>query len=213
MDPLAIGIKYSKIAEWWNERHINSKYGIKQIEKALTFSKNSNTALDVGCGSGGRIIKLLNAHGLNVTGIDVSEKMIELARSNHPDTTFHQSDLLNFETGLNFDFIVAWDSIFHIEAAKQMDAINKMTNLLRPHGIIIYSFGDAIGDHEDLSFSENGKQLGQLDNDYFGYGSIGINTNLQALIDNGCKCLHLELDQYPQSHAYLIAQKQSGPQN
>ena len=62
MDPVAIGEKYNKIAEYWNERHLDSKYGLNQIEKALKFVKNKNTALDIGCGSGGRIVKLLNAH-------------------------------------------------------------------------------------------------------------------------------------------------------
>lgn len=208
MNPDQIGQKYNKIADWWNERHLNSDYGIKQIEKAIAFTKRKDSALDVGCGSGGRIIRLLVSHKFKVTGIDVSEKMLEIAKRNHPDSDFHLDSIEQWENDEVFDLVIAWDSIFHIEASRQAAVVNKLTQKLRPSGVLIYTFGDASGDIEDLSFSNNGKQYGNLENDFFGYGSIGINANLQALIDCGCKCLHLELDQFPLQHAYIIAQKQ-----
>lgn len=208
MDSDQIGNKYDKVAEWWNENHLHSSYGLQQIEKAIAFTENKDAALDVGCGSGGRVIRLLEAHGFQVTGVDVSQKMLDIARRNHPGAEFHLSGIEQWESHRLFDLVVAWDSIFHIEASRQAGVIKKMAQKLRSRGILIYTFGDTCGDIEDLSFSSGGKQHGDLDNDYFGYGSIGINANLQALIDCGCKCLHLELDQFPLNHAYIIAQKQ-----
>jgi hypothetical protein len=80
--------------------------------------------------------------------------------------------------------------------------------MLRQDGILIYTFGDDYGDHESLSFlDEKGKQYGKLNNDKFGYGTIGINENLRVLNENRCKCCHLELDQYPEKHVYVIARK------
>lgn len=208
MDSDQIGKKYDKVAEWWNKNHLHSSYGLQQIEKAIAFTEIKNAALDVGCGSGGRVIRLLEAHGFQVTGVDVSQKMLDIARRNHPGAEFHLSGIEQWENHRLFDLVVAWDSIFHIEAIRQADVIRKLTRKLQSRGILIYTFGDTCGDIEDLSFSSGGKQHGDLDNDYFGYGSIGINANLKALIDCGCKCLHLELDQFPRNHAYIIAQKQ-----
>jgi len=61
-------------------------------------------------------------------------------------------------------------------------------------GVLIYSFGDAEGDHMD-----------QWHNDTFYYSSIGIQQNVQLLLAHGLKLQHLEIDQYPAKHVYVIA--------
>jgi ubiquinone/menaquinone biosynthesis C-methylase UbiE len=71
-----IGQQYDQIASWWNDRHITSKYGVAQVEKALAFAQPSGKALDVGCGSGGRFIRLLEARDFDITGVDASSEMI-----------------------------------------------------------------------------------------------------------------------------------------
>jgi SAM-dependent methyltransferase len=197
MKPGDLGKKYDKIALWWHERHQESNYGLSQIEKAIRYCKNNNTALDVGCGSSGRVIKKLLEKGFIVTGIDVSEKMIEIARSNYDNVSFHVADICNWETSEKYDFIVAWDSIFHLPLSEQGPVITKLCKMLNQDGILVYTFGDApYGEHES-----------DWHNDKFYYSTIGINENLKVIIDNGCQCKHLELDQYPENHVYVIAKK------
>ncbi len=70
-----LGKKYDNIAKWWHDRHDDSDYGVQQLKKALKFSTHSASALDVGCGSGGRFIRILQKRGFEVTGIDVSQEM------------------------------------------------------------------------------------------------------------------------------------------
>ncbi len=197
MNPLVLGKKYDKIASWWHERHKESKYGLAPIDRAISYCKNPVSALDVGCGSSGRVIgKLLNK-GFCVTGIDVSEKMIEIAKSLHENVSFQVADICKWETDEKYDFIVAWDSIFHLPLSEQAPVISKLSKMLKNDGILIYTFGDSnCGEHES-----------DWHNDRFHYSTIGINGNLQVLMDNSCKCLHLELDQYPENHTFIIAQK------
>ena len=76
MEPQLLGTKYNKIAAWWNERHFDSEYGLKQVEKALSYATSSNHALDVGCGAGGRFVRLLQQKGFKVTGLDLSSRAI-----------------------------------------------------------------------------------------------------------------------------------------
>src|SRR2546428_10285714 len=45
------------------------------------------TVLDAGCGTG-YLSKKLRDHGALVTGIDFSERMIEIARATHPEMDF-----------------------------------------------------------------------------------------------------------------------------
>jgi len=196
MEPSVLGTKYDKIAQWWHDRHVNSSYGVTQFEKAIRFTSQGGKALDVGCGSGGRFVRILQSHGFAVTGLDVSKEMISLARKNHPESTFLQQDICTWDTNQKFDFIVAWDSIFHLPFAMQKPAVSKLCGLLASGGILIYTFGDAHGEHTD-----------QWHNDTFYYSSIGITENLQLLMSTGLNILHLELDQYPESHVYVIAAK------
>jgi SAM-dependent methyltransferase len=203
-----LGGKYDAVSEWWHRHHLHSTYGVPALEKALQFVQHPQYALDIGCGSGGRLLGRLEAKGCAVTGVDLSGEMLNIARSNHPGAVFHQLDFMDFTSDKLFDVILAWDSLFHLASAKQEAAVLKMCALLKEGGILLYTFGDAVGDHESLSFvMEDGTQAGRLDNDLFPYGSIGIGGNLQALLKGGCTPVHLELDQFPFNHVYVIARK------
>jgi SAM-dependent methyltransferase len=196
MKPQLLGTKYNKVAAWWNERHFDSDYGLKQVKKALSYSNSANHALDVGCGAGGRFIKLLQKKGFKVTGLDVSSEMIKLARHNHPQENFLVQDICTFESEQKFDFILAWDSLFHLPFESQKPVLTKLCNLLSPSGTLIYTFGDAEGEHKD-----------QWHGDTFEYSSLGIKNNVKLLYENGVTCKHLELDQFPEKHVYIIATK------
>jgi SAM-dependent methyltransferase len=196
LEPSLLGTKYDRIAQWWHDRHVHSSYGVAQLEKALRFARQGGQALDVGCGAGGRLVRLLQSHRFSVTGLDVSIEMINLAKQNHPDQTFLQQDICTWDTDQRFDLIVAWDSIFHVPFAMQKPVVSKLCSLLAAGGILLYTFGDAHGEHTD-----------QWHDDTFYYSSVGINENLALLIQGGLKVLHLELDQYPENHVYAIAAK------
>lgn len=196
MKPSLLGTKYDKIAKWWHEQHFESSYGLNQFQKAVQFAPDGGKALDIGCGAGGRFIRILEEKQFSVIGLDVSEKMVQLASVNHPQQSFLHQDICSWETEDRFDFIVAWDSIFHIPLAMQKTVVSKMCDLLAKGGILIYTFGDGEGEHTD-----------QWQNDTFYYSTIGINKNIKALLDNGLSLLHLELDQYPEKHVYVIATK------
>jgi 2-polyprenyl-3-methyl-5-hydroxy-6-metoxy-1,4-benzoquinol methylase len=196
MEPSELGTKYDKIAQWWHDQHVDSSYGIDQFQRAMKYAAHGGKALDVGCGAGGRFVRVLQNSDFTVTGLDVSKEMINLARANHPDHRFLNQDICSWETEEKFDFIVAWDSIFHLPLAMQKPVISKMCQLLAKDGILIYTFGNAEGEHTD-----------QWHDDTFYYSSIGINENLQVLIKNGLAIMHIELDQYPEKHVYTIATK------
>ncbi len=194
MEPSVLGTKYDKIAQWWHDQHVESSYGVNQFQRAVKFAPRGGKALDVGCGTGGRFVRILQSSDFSVTGLDVSKEMIRLAGANHPEHKFLHRDICSWETEEKFDFIVAWDSIFHLPLVMQKPVVSKLCQLLAKSGILIYTFGNAEGEHTD-----------QWHNDTFYYSSIGINENMQVLLNNGLSILHLELDQYPERHVYTIA--------
>lgn len=196
MQPTEIGSKYDKIASWWSNHHESSEYGLKQFLHTLTFCQKGSNVLDVGCGAGGRFVCELTKRGDKVTCIDVSKDMISLAKQKHPEHTFVHQDICEFETAETFDFIFAWDSLFHLPLSQQELVLKKLVSLLNPNGVLMYTFGNDIGEHQSEWLE-----------DTFYYSSIGINANLNVIINQGLKPLHLELDQYPEKHVFLIAQK------
>jgi len=196
MEPELTGKKYDNIAQWWQERHQTSDYGVAMFERALQFCPDGGQALDVGCGAGGRFIERFEARHFQVTGLDVSREMIRLASQQHPVASFIQQDICTWETTATFDCVWAWDSLFHLPLEQHEPVISGLCQQLKPGGVLCYTFGNDHGEHTD-----------QWHDDQFYYSSIGIHGNVQLLMQQGVNVVHLELDQYPERHVCVIAQK------
>ena len=196
VDAKQIGAKYDKIARWWHQEHNGSLYGIEQIRRAIRYCSRGRKALDVGCGSGGRVFRLLEAEGFEISGIDASSEMIAIARLNHPNASLQVADIREWQSAERFDLVIAWDSIFHLAQNEHESVLKKLADLLAAGGLLVYTLGDAVGAHES-----------DWHNDKFPYSSVGIGENLRVLMANGLHIRHVELDQYPEKHAYIIARK------
>lgn len=197
MNPLELGKKYSKIAALYEQDLLHSDYGIEPVKRAISFSSMGGSVLDVGCGVGGRIIEELEQYPFSIHGIDVSEGMLARAKDKHPESHFELADITTWKTEERFDLIIAWDSIFHLPFDNQESVVRKLCELLCQGGVLVYSFGNDVGDHTDT-----------WHDDTFYYSSIGINRNMELLIECGLTIKHLEMDQFPDDrHLYVIGQK------
>lgn len=104
--------------------------------------------LDLGCGTGVPVAKLLSDRGFRITGVDRSAKLLEKARENLPAVDFLQIEIEDYEiTGL-YDGVVLWDVLFHIPRAVHRTIMDKIFHALRPGGLLILSSG---GSRENLS--------------------------------------------------------------
>ena len=198
MKPEETGSHYDRIALWWQKQHVHSTYGIAALERAIKFVENKSTALDVGCGSSGRFIEVLIKNGITPTGVDISSEMIALARQQHPEVTFYAEDICTWQLPQKYDLISAWDSTFHLPLAEQKPVLQKMCDGLNPKGILLFTCGGGIGP---------GEISGGFEGQTFDYSTLGVNEFLRIISESGCTCIHLEYDQYPENHVYIIAQK------
>jgi SAM-dependent methyltransferase len=96
--------------------------------------QSCTAALDIGCGEG-RLLAKLAALSDVVVGIDRDTASIEVARRCAPDAVeVIEGDFLDHDFGdRDFDFITAVASLHHMAVA---DALRKMSQLLRPGGVI-----------------------------------------------------------------------------
>ncbi|OBT12121.1 methyltransferase type 11 [Vibrio sp. UCD-FRSSP16_10] len=193
-----IGLAYDQITERWNDDVFNRSNGISAHQKAIQFSQSRGKALDIGCGCTGRFIELLIEQGFQPSGIDVSSKMIELAKKRHPDISFMHADISHVELQEKYSFISAWDSLWHIPLSEQRTVLNKIVSSLSGGGIFIFSFGGT---------TEEDSHKNQCMGPEVYYSSIGLNGYLSLVLDLGCIIRHLEFDQHPELHAYLIVEK------
>ena len=112
MHPEDIALSYDQLAQHWHGPEFDRTNGIEQHQRALSFSPKLSAnqprrAIDVGCGSSGRIIQLLIDQGYVVEGLDISSRMLELAQTRHPTVTFHQADICTWTPVETYDFISA----------------------------------------------------------------------------------------------------------
>lgn len=198
MKPRDIGRAYNQITHLWERDEFNRENGIPQHERAIAFVKSRGDALDVGCGCTGRFIDLLLREGFTPKGVDISDEMIRLARQRDPDIEFYHEDICEWELPKTYDFITAWDSIWHIPLEQQEKVITKLINGLNANGVLIFSFGgtDNPGDHTDDAMGPE-----------VYYSTLGVNGFLKLFIDLGVVCRHLEYDQYPAMHTYVVVQR------
>lgn len=198
MKPEDIGKAYNQITHIWDSEKFDMNNGIAQHKKAISFVKNRGNALDIGCGCTGRFIELLVNEGFKPSGLDVSDKMLNIAQKRHPGIHFVQGDICDYELLEKYDFITAWDSIWHIPLSEQRNVLTKIIEGLNVGGVFIFSFGGT---------AEEGFHT----NDFMGpevyYSSLGLSGFLMLFIELGCIIRHLEFDQYPEIHTYMVVEK------
>ncbi len=198
MDPKDQAKNYNKIAYYWNGSEFNRENGIAQHKRAFQFSKKSGTAIDIGCGSSGRIIDQLIEHGFKTEGLDYSTEMLKYAKKRHPETVFHHANICEWEFIKKYDFISAWDSIWHVPLEHQESVLRKLCSGLAEGGVIIFTSG-IVDQADERSHPCLGQEL------Y--HAALGVTALLNILNDCGCVCRHLENDDWPSEHLYIIAQK------
>lgn len=204
MTPRQTAEIYDKLAHHWNSDQFNRSNGIAQHERAIRFASNKRDAIDIGCGSSGRIIDLMISEGFEAEGLDISPEMIRLAKLRHPEALFHLADIRTWDFPKQYDLISAWDSIWHAPLADHEAILKKLCGGLRDGGILIFTSGGV-----DRPEDHTNPYLGQP----LYHAALGIPRLLEIVSGQGCICRHLEYDQYPELHLYLIIQRaeQSGP--
>lgn len=198
MTPDEVAKSYDLLADQWNDKSFPRHNGIAQHQRAIAFTGNKRRALDIGCGSSGRIIDLMLNQGFDAEGLDISPRMVELARSRHPNIAIHQADICEWEFRNKYDFISAWDSIWHVPLAEQEQVLGRILAALAPGGVFIFTTG-GVDSASETRDSAMGPPM------Y--HSAPGIPAILKILAEADCVCRHLEYDQHPELHVYVIAQR------
>ena len=98
---------------------------------------NGASVLDIGCGAGVPVARTL-AERFSVTGVDISDSMIELARSNVPAAKFIRADIMSVAFAPStFDAATAFYSIFHLPRSEHQALFRRIYYWLKPGGYLL----------------------------------------------------------------------------
>ena len=97
------------------------------------------SALDLGCGTG-VLCEAMHAAGMDVRGMDLSQGMIDIARSRNGHIHYDVADMLTYHPGKTFDLITCTgDALNHILDLSDVDIILKnIYGWLNPGGCFLF---------------------------------------------------------------------------
>lgn len=113
--------------------------------------------LDLGCGTGLPTSLRLAQAGFEVVGVDLSDRMVTVARENVPTGTFHRADIADLRPGGPLDLgrfhaVAAFFSLLMLPRAEIPLALDTVRHLLVPDGLFALSMVEADVDDFTIPF-------------------------------------------------------------
>lgn len=138
---------WEEIAEGWAERvRTGTDHNRVYLLDAATLDALGDVVglrvLDAGCGEG-RFARMMAERGVRVTAIDLSSRMIELARAEEEKSPlgidYHVADMadLSILAGAEFDVAVAYLSLFDVQ--DYVSALREVARVLKTRGRFVFS--------------------------------------------------------------------------
>jgi len=142
---------YDIVAERYAEELADELEG-KPLERALLRCFAELTAhvdgevADVGCGPG-HVTHHLAELGCEIVGIDISSRMVEVARKRFPNHSFDVGSMLELPSDAKWAGVVALYSIIHMTPEHRQTAFQEMARAVRPDGVLLLGFHVSDDEH------------------------------------------------------------------
>ncbi len=189
---------YNKIAHWFSENRYAGLLEKNYLDNLIEHLPVEGAVLDLGCGTGKPILEYLLSRNLNVTGVDASSEMLEIAKTNFPLTELILQDMRLLNLSKQFDAIIAWDSFFHLPAVDQPAMFKLFAEHLNPNGILLFTSGPAHGEAWGMNGGENLFHA-SLDSEEYEYllGKHHFKVLKHVVKDPDCGYATIWMAQYP----------------
>lgn len=147
---------YNKTATGWSDEWLKEKKQSTILEKFYNCFAQVGTSrpriLDLGCGAG-YDSKIINKLGARVVGIDLSEKLIDIAKTSVPSCKFFVGDINESMTKLGkFDGVLCLATIIHVDITKMKTVMQNIADVLKKGGLALVSCCDGIGKNYQKSY-------------------------------------------------------------
>ena len=132
---------YDRIGSSYNEMRNREKNNL-ELEYFVNLLPPHGHVLDAGCGAGEPVAKYLVGRGFQVTGIDVSPQILEIAKQQVLGATFLEGDMtqLTFPDQV-FEGVVSLYAIWHISRQNHGLVFKNFYRVLKPNGVLFFNTG------------------------------------------------------------------------
>lgn len=134
---------YEQVAAEYDERipgagHADDLFTESEMRFLMSKVHRDSTVLDMGCGTGRFTIPLARA-GARMTGLDLTEAMLDQARAKsgaaQVDIEFRQGDMASLPfPDSSFDVVTSMLALMHIPLSDRQSVFNEVARVLKPGG-------------------------------------------------------------------------------
>ncbi|MEW5734648.1 MAG: methyltransferase domain-containing protein [Thermodesulfobacteriota bacterium] len=195
-------------AEAFSGEHDKKPKDRKMLRRFARELGGRGPVWDLGCGPG-QTAGFLRNLGVEISGLDLSEKLLAHARAAHPGIPFQQGNILHLalESG-SAAGIVSFYAIVHFTREQAQQALAEMFRVLRPGGLLLLAFHAG---SETLHITEF---LGKaVEMDFMLFESAYVSGCLKETGFEGIEIVLREPYpgvEYPSRRAYVFARKPGG---
>ena len=147
---------YNKTATGWSDEFLREKKESEILKKFYRCFYLANTKnpriLDTGCGAG-YDAKILETLGARVLGIDISEKLVSIAKNKVKSCRFVVGNITEDMSALgSFDGITCLATLIHIDIQKMKQTFDNFAAVLKKGGLLLVSSHDGVGKDFEKSY-------------------------------------------------------------
>lgn len=146
---------YNRSACEFNDSIANLKNYDHTYQFVCDRLHDGDAVLDLACGPG-QISKYLRTRkNLKVVGVDLSEEMLKIARSEIPDGIFYRHSIVSYREVESFDLVLLGFALPYLTESQMDECILNSSKCLKKDGLYYLSFMEGTGNRlEKTSFGQ-----------------------------------------------------------
>ena len=149
---------YNKTATGWSDEWFKEKKQSMILEKFYSCFAAGGTKhprlLDLGSGAG-YDAKIISRMGARVVGVDLSEKLVNIAKNEVSHCKFFLGDITEPMDKLGkFDGVYCLATIMHVNISKMKKTLKNIADVLREGGLLLISSFDGVGKNYERSYTK-----------------------------------------------------------
>lgn len=180
----------------YDEHMLTNVIGCKEgyIEMSKLIPQFCRSLLDLGCGTGLELDEIFKeVPDINVTGIDLTQAMLDRLRKKHPDKSLQLICGSYFDVpfgNAKYECAISFQTMHHFSHDAKIALYKKINNALTQGGVYIEcDYMVESQEEEDFYYAENArlrKELGISDNEFYHYDTpCTINNQISMLKNAG----------------------------
>jgi SAM-dependent methyltransferase len=129
-------LAYDRLSSEYQEDYFNHGPTNEAFERWLSQITPGGQILDAGCGHGRPVFDRLLERGFQVTGSDISARMLQRARQQFPQARFLHTTISALGEESAFDAACSFNSLLYLDPIDMLNSVHRLHRALKPGGLL-----------------------------------------------------------------------------